>query len=210
LARNKAIFDADILINMIKTESLEFLITIFEQIYVSDYVWNYEIRKDSSEFSILRKMKNKGLLEVIDYQKLSINQQQIYKNAYKILKKQTLPEFVNEGEIITASYAKAHNIFYYMSDDNKAAPFIRSIADVEVVNFCDLLFIAYSRNENDFFALEEYYSAYISLFEPMKEPKCIKSNNGDILSFQSILVKACNKFEKSAQLKAILKILITT
>ena len=39
LARNKAIFDADILINMVKTKSLDYLTGIFEKIYISGYVW---------------------------------------------------------------------------------------------------------------------------------------------------------------------------
>jgi len=33
LERNKAIFDADILINMVKTKNLDYLTGIFEQIY---------------------------------------------------------------------------------------------------------------------------------------------------------------------------------
>lgn len=54
LARNKAIFDADILINMVRTKSLEYLISMFEQIYVSDYVWNAEIKEATEEKKILR------------------------------------------------------------------------------------------------------------------------------------------------------------
>jgi len=56
LARNKAIFDADILINTVKTKSLEYLAAVFEQIYVSDYVWNCEIREDSPEYPILKRL----------------------------------------------------------------------------------------------------------------------------------------------------------
>jgi len=47
LAKNKAIFDTDILINVVKTKSVEYLVSVFEQIYVSDYVWNCEIKEDS-------------------------------------------------------------------------------------------------------------------------------------------------------------------
>jgi hypothetical protein len=36
LARNKAIFDADILINMFRTGSLDYIIDNFEEIYISD------------------------------------------------------------------------------------------------------------------------------------------------------------------------------
>ena len=139
MARNKAIFDADILINVVKTKSVEYLILVFEQIYVSDYVWNCEIKENTQEYPVLKSMLNRGFIKILEFSKLTVVQQGIYKNAYQILKTQTLPEFVNEGEKITAAYAKAHNVAYYISDDNKAAPHIRSVANIEVINYCDLL-----------------------------------------------------------------------
>ena len=207
LARNKAIFDADILINAIKTKSLEYLATIFEQIYVSDYVWNCEIREDSPEYPTLKRMQNKGFIKLLEFSKLTTVQQGIYKNAYQILKTQTLPEFIDEGERITAAFAKAHNVAYYMSDDNKAAPHIRSVANIEVINYCDLLYIAYVIDEDDFEKLEEYYSAYLKSFEKGQVPKNMKSRNGTALSFVEVLVKACNKIERNKQLSAFLDLL---
>ncbi len=44
MARNKAIFDTDILINMFRTGSLDYMIEIFEDIYVSYYVFEVESR----------------------------------------------------------------------------------------------------------------------------------------------------------------------
>ena len=204
LVRNKAIFDADILINAVKTKSIEYLASVFEYIFVSDYVWNCEIKNDSPEYPVIKKMYNKGLIKLLEYSKLTCVQQKIYKNAYRILKVQALPEFVNEGERITAAFAKAHNVAYYMSDDNKAAPFIRSIAGVEVINYCDLLYVAYVRNENDLEKLEQFYHAYLETFRSGQIPKNVRSGDGLEMSFGEVLVKACNKFERNKQLRNLL------
>ena len=204
LARNKAIFDADILINAVKTKSIEYLASVFECIYMSEYVWNCEIKDDSPEYPVIKKMYNKGFIKLLEYSNLTSVQQKIYKNAYQILKVQTLPEFVNEGERVTAAFAKAHNVAYYMSDDNKAAPFIRSIAGVEVINYCDVLYIAYVGNENDLEKLEQFYHAYLETFESGQIPKNVRSRDGSKMSFGEVLVKACNKFERNKQLKDLL------
>lgn len=204
MARNKAVFDADILINVVKTKSMEYLISVFEQVYVSDYVWNCEIKKESVEYQVLKKLHNKGFIKLLEYSKLTNVQQGIYNNAYQILKTQTIPEFVNEGERITAAFAKAHNVAYYMSDDNKAAPHIRSVANIEVINYCDVLYISYIINEDDFEKLGEFYLSYLGIFENGQVPKCVRSRNGKILSFSEVLVKACNKFEKNKQLSALM------
>ena len=95
MARNKAIFDADILINVVKTKSVEYLISVFEQIYVSDYVWNCEIKEDTQEYPVLKNMLNRGFIKILEFSKLTVVQQGIYKNAYQILKTQTLPESVS-------------------------------------------------------------------------------------------------------------------
>ncbi|MDD2401717.1 MAG: hypothetical protein PHI90_05750 [Clostridia bacterium] len=203
MARNKAIFDADILINVVKTKSIEYLISVLKQIYVSDYVWNCEIKQDTHEYFVIKRMRNSGFIKILKFSELTVAQQGIYKNAYKILKIQTMSEFVNEGERITAAYAKAHNVAYYMSDDNKAAPHIRSVADIEVINYCDLLYIAYTKNEDDYEELEKFYSNYLRTFTNGQVPKNVKSRNGMVLSFDEILVKNCDKFEKSKQLRAL-------
>lgn len=68
-----------------------------------------------------------------------------------------------EGERITASYANAHSVAYYMSDDNRAAPYIRSFTELLVINYCDLLFMAYSIDSKNVKQIAEYYDVYITL-----------------------------------------------
>ena len=46
MARIKAIFDADILIHLVKTNAINFAIETLGIIYVSDYVYQHEIKKD--------------------------------------------------------------------------------------------------------------------------------------------------------------------
>ena len=72
MARNKAIFDADILINVVKTKSVEYLISVFEQIYVSDYVWNCEIKEDTQEYPVLKSMLNRGFIKILEFSKLTV------------------------------------------------------------------------------------------------------------------------------------------
>jgi len=158
LARNKAVFDADILINMVKTGSLDYLTGIFDQIYISDYVWKQEIKNETEEYKAIKKLVNKGFIVILDYKKLTTKQREFYLNAYDILKNRAPSDIVNEGERITAAFAKAHSIPYYMSDDNKAAPFIKSLSAVEVVNYCDLLYIAYVVKPEDIKRLSDFYS----------------------------------------------------
>ena len=73
-------------------------------------------------------------------------QKNIYNETYKLLKTKDVgtehdDNVINEGERVTASFAKAVNIYYYMSDDNRAAPHIRSLTDIDIINYCDILFI---------------------------------------------------------------------
>lgn len=205
LVRNKAVFDADILINMVKTRSLEYLTAIFEQIYVSDYVWNQEIKENTVEYKILNKMKNKGFIVILEYNKLTQMQKKYYRNAYDILKDKTSEEYVNEGERVTAAFAKAHNVAYYMSDDNKASPFILSLAAVEVINYCDLLYIAYELRNSDLKKIYGFYNIYISLFEKGCLPKLLRDNKGNALKFSNMIAKAYDKFNKSNKLSELLK-----
>lgn len=210
LVKNKAIFDADILINMVKTRSLEYLTTIFEQIYVSDYVWNREIKEDTVEYKILNKMKNKGFIVVLEYNKLTQMQKNYYRNAYDILKDKASEEYVNEGERVTAAFAKAYNVTYYMSDDNKASPFILSLAAVEVINYCDLLYIAYELRNSDLKKIYNFYVIYISLFEVGRLPKLLRDKKGNALKFSSMIAKAYDKFNKSDKLSELLKSLLNS
>jgi len=206
LARNKAIFDADILINMCKTGSLEYLISIFDKIYISDYVWEQEIKNDTQTYKAIKKLMNKGVVEELDFKKLTPKQKEFYLNAYEILKNKAPSDCVNEGERVTAAYAKAHSIPYYMSDDNKAAPFIKSLSAVEVINYCDLLYISYYLNSKEIKQLSAFYNQYLSIFE-IGLPKAVKDKSGKVLDFAGIIARCYDKFNKSRELTELLKLL---
>ncbi len=206
MARNKAVFDADILINMVKTGSLDYLTGIFDRIYISDYVWKQEINNETEEYKAIKKLVNKGFIAILDYKKLTPKQREFYLNAYDILKKRAPSDFVNEGERITAAFAKAHSIPYYMSDDNKAAPFIKSLSAVEVVNYCDLLYIAYVIKPEEIKRLSDFYSEYLSVFEDGL-PRAVKDKSGKVLDFIGIIAKCYDKFKKSQELTSLLKLL---
>lgn len=137
MARNKAVFDADILINLAKTNSFDYLVSHFDKIYVADYVWNIEIKSGIGEKKFLQKKVNQGLLVILEFNDMTQIQKKIYIEAYKILNQLGLSDYVNEGEKITASFAKAFSVAYYMSDDNKAATYIKEYANIEIINFFD-------------------------------------------------------------------------
>lgn len=206
MAKNKAVFDADILINMVKTGSLEYLTRIFDQIYISDFVWMQEIRKGTKEYREINKLVNKGFIVILEYNKLTDTQKGFYHNAYTILKNRAPSDFVNEGERITAAFAKAYSVPYYMSDDNKAASFIKSLSAVEVVNYCDLLYIAYVVRPEDIKLLSDFYSKYLCVFED-GYPRTVKGKSGKELDFIGIIAKCYDKFEKSQGLSSLLKLL---
>ncbi|OAA85090.1 hypothetical protein [Clostridium coskatii] len=48
MPRVEAIFDTDILIHLIKTGALWYVLDILGDIYISDYVYDNEIKKDTS------------------------------------------------------------------------------------------------------------------------------------------------------------------
>ena len=106
---------------------------------------------------------------------------------------------------VPAAFAKACNIYYYMSDDNIAAPYIRSLTAVEVVNFCDILFI-YIRifGKGDIEKLEEYYKCFIDLYDEEKIPRIIKDNDV-VISFIEMMGRCYDKFNNSDKLRALLK-----
>lgn len=207
MARNKAVFDADILINLVKTNSFDYLVSHFDKIYVADYVWNIEIKNNTEEKRFLQKKMNQGLLVLLEYSQMTPNQQKIYTEAYKILNHLGLTDFVNEGEKVTASFAKAFSVAYYMSDDNKAAPFIKEYAGVAIINYCDLLFIAYSIQDEDLEIILNYYKAYLSLFTQGFIPKSIRGKNGQAIDFAEIMAKCSDKFTKNIQLSSLLMLL---
>ena len=138
-------FDPNIiLIHLLKTNAINFAIEALGIIYVSDYVYQNEIKKDTPEGKAIEKLKNSGNIKIILYSGLTPVQKKVYKETYKLLKKEDVSENpednpINEGERVTASFAKACNIYYYMSDDNRASSQIRSLASVDIVNFCDIL-----------------------------------------------------------------------
>lgn len=57
MPRVKAIFDADILIHLVKTNAIGFAIDILEQIYISEYVYEHEINKTTNEGKKIQKLK---------------------------------------------------------------------------------------------------------------------------------------------------------
>ena len=209
MARNKAIFDADILINMVKTKSLDFLISMFDQIYVSNYVWEQEIKNQTDVMKMLSKLKNKGYIILLEYEKLTVRQQEIYRQAYELLKKRAPSDLVNEGERVTASFAKAHSVSYYMSDDNKAAPYIKSLTEISVINYCDLLFMMYSINNEELKQITKFYEEYIKLFDKNCLPKTIRDKNGQASEFANVMAKSFDKFNQNKGLDEFLKLLKT-
>ena len=84
MARNKAIFDADILINMFETESLEYIINNLEKIYISDYVFKYELKNDSMRNKI-QKLINKDKVKILYYKDLTYVQTTIRLTATAFL-----------------------------------------------------------------------------------------------------------------------------
>lgn len=93
---------------------------------------------------------------------------------------------------------------YYMSDDNKGATYIKEYADVAIINYCDLLFIAYSIQDDDFEKILNFYIAYLSMFPQGFMPKTIRVKNGQALDFAEIMAKCSDKFAKNIQLSALL------
>ena len=208
LARNKAIFDADILIHLVKTNSIDLVIELFDVIYISDYVNNVEIKKDTEEQRELAKLINVGKLKVLEYPKLTEQQRTIYKETVKVLEANTIEGKVNEGEKITACFAKACNIYYYMSDDNKAAPYIASLAGVDIVNFCDLLYLHIAvKGKEQSEQLKKAYLDFIGLYEKGKEPNIIKKD-GEIIEFRDVMGRCYDRFNENKNLKALLELLI--
>ena len=209
MARVKAIFDADILIHLVETGSIRFVLETLNCIYVSEYVYQCEIRKGTKAERQITKLKNSDNLYVLKYEKLTPQQQKVYKETYRLLKKEEIsddPEEnpINEGERVTASFAKACNIYYYMSDDNRAAPYIKSLAAVEVINFCDILFLyLIIFGKEDIEQLRESYKFFIEIYDEDKIPKIVK-NKDNLLTFEEKMGGCYDKFHKSDKLKGLM------
>lgn len=209
MARVKAIFDADILIHLVETNSIKFALKTLNCIYVSEYVYQCEIRKDTETGRQIKKLKNIDKIKVLKYEKLTPQQQKVYRETYRLLKREHIsvdPEEnpINEGERVTAAFAKACNIYYYMSDDNKAAPYIKSLAAVEVINFCDILFLyLWIFGKDDIEQLRESYKSFIDSYDANKIPRIIKGK-GNILFFEEMMGRCYDKFHNSDKLKGLI------
>lgn len=209
MARNKAIFDADILIHLCKTESIKKTLEYFHQIFISDYVFDVEIKADTPEKKIINKLIHKKKVTILKKSNLTPIQKKFYNEAYSLLNKQTEVDLINEGERITAAFASAHNVYYYMSDDNKAAPHIRTLTSVNVINYCDLLYISLIINRADAKILSDYYTKFVALYDSDKIPRILKNTQGHIKSFVEVMGSCKMKFDSNKQLSDYLNLLIT-
>lgn len=205
MARIKAIFDADILIHLVKTKAMYFAIKTLGMLYVSDYVYQQEIKKDTFEGKQIEKLKSSGKLKIIEFSGLTEAQKRVYRENYKLLKKEDIRgNPINEGERVTACLAKAVNIYYYMSDDNKAAPYIRSLVSVDIINFSDILFLyLVAFKKSDIEKLRESYRKFLAMYDSDKTPKIFKCR-GIIRSFEEMMGVCFDKFQKNDNLKRLL------
>lgn len=209
MARIKAIFDADILIHLVETNSTGYALDTLGSIYVSDYVYQQEIKKDTIEGKQIQKLKNAGKIKILEYAKLTKQQKSVYKDTYSLLKKEDISDVpeenpINEGERVTAAFAKACNIYYYMSDDNKASSYIKSLTAVDIVNFCDILFLYFiifgKAKTGD---LRNSYESFVALFDEDKQPRILKNKKG-LLTFEEMMAKSFDRFDKNHNLKKLM------
>ena len=209
MARVKAIFDADILIHLVETNAFKLALETLNCIYVSEYVYQDEIRKDTVAGRQIEKLKNTGKMKVLEYNGLTSPQKKVYRETYKLLKKEDISEEteenpINEGERITAAFAKACDIYYYMSDDNKAAPYIKSLAAVEVINFCDILFMyLWTFGKDNIEDLRKCYKSFVDSFDVDKIPRILKSK-GELFSFEETMGRCYDKFHQNESLKTLM------
>lgn len=209
MPRVKAIFDDDILIHLVKTNAIGFAIDILEQIYISEYVYEHEINKTTNEGKKIQKLKNSGKLIILNDKLLTPRQKNVYNETYKLLKDKNFStnhddNLINEGERVTASLAKASNIYYYMSDDNRAAPHIRSLTDVDIINYCDILYMhldVYNQSEKD--KLKKCYEDYINLYDSDKIPRIVR-NKDKPCTFVEMMGRCFSKFQQTPNLKRLL------
>lgn len=111
---------------------------------------------------------------------------------------------INEGERVTAAFAKACNIYYYMSDANRASSHIRSLAAIDIVNYCDVLFLhLFVFGKVKINELRKSYNDFINLYDKDKIPKILK-NKGIVCSFEEMVQITYSKFHKYNNVKALL------
>lgn len=92
-----------------------------------------------------------------------------------------------------------------MSDDNTAAPHIRSLAAIETVNFCDILFLhlkAFGKSRMS--ELKASYQKFITLYEQNKIPRILKDKDG-IFTFEKAMGSIYSKFQKSIELTKLVE-----
>ncbi|MFW6282356.1 MAG: hypothetical protein ACOC1O_06200 [bacterium] len=193
---------------MFRTGSLDYIVEIFDEIFVSDYVYKVELRGYETLRNSIKKLVNKDKIKILYYKDLTFVQKKIYLEAKNILEKRTTDEYVDEGEKITACYANAHKVYYYMSDDNKAAPYIKSLTGVEVINYCDILYLSYRVNPVDISKLYKFYRKYIELFDDGQIPGKLKNNNGDRKEFSEVMGMCFDKFHSNEKLSRYLDLLV--
>lgn len=209
MARIKAIFDADILIHLVETDSIKFALETLNCIYISEYVYQHEIRKGTETKKVIGKLINTGKVKILTYDSLTTKQRFVYKETDRLLQRETISEDleknpINEGERRTAAFAKACNIYYYMSDDNKAAPYIKSLAAVEVINFCDILFLyLWIFGKDDIEQLRIRFKSFVDSYDEDKIPNIIKLK-GELLPFAEVMGRCYDKFHNSNNLQALM------
>lgn len=209
MPRVKAIFDTDILIHLLQAEAIDFAISSLGVIYIGDYVYQQEIKKDTPEGREIEKLKNRGKIRILEYGDLTFAQKKVYTQTYKLLKKEEISSnpaenSINEGERVTACFAKACNIYYYMSDDNRAAASIKSLAAVEIINYCDILFLyLFSHGKDRIEDLRLCYTKFIALFDTDKIPRVLKGKSGTCFTFEEMMAKCFDRFNDSQSLRSI-------
>lgn len=210
MARNKAVFDADILINLVNTKSIDYILNQYEQVYISYYVLDSEIKAGTQERKKIDKLINRSLIKVLYVKDLTDIQRKFYYEAYNTLHDPQYIDEINEGERITASFASAHKIHYYMSDDNKAAPHIRALTKIEIINYCDLLYISYRIDIEGAQTLKDFYDSYLSLFDVDKIPRVVRNRNGTTRTFPEMMAKSYDKFDQNEKLSRYLNLMINS
>lgn len=201
--------------HLVKTKAVDLAIDAIDNIYISGWVYNNEIKKSTAEGKIIEKLKKNGTIKILEYNKLTSAQKNIYNETYKLLKSKDAgtehdDNVINEGERVTASFAKAVNIYYYMSDDNRAAPHIRSLTDVDIINYCDILFIYlyannYLANKEEKEKLKECYDRYVKLYDPNKIPRILRNRKTkSINTFIEMMGLCYTKFERIENLNKLL------
>ncbi len=194
---------------MFRTGSLDYIVHNLEQIYISDYVFKNELKDGSMEKNRIKKLINQDKVKILYFKDLTYAQKRLYLEAKKLLDSKTTEDYIDEGEKITACFANAHKVYYYMSDDNRAAPYIRSLTVVEVINYCDLLYISYRINEKDVRLLNDFYNKYINLFEEGHVPGNLIDNSGKAMKFATVMGICFDKFYKNERLTRYLELLIS-